>query len=117
MTQQRNGPPQSGVPAPPGTGNHDRHVDNTENTSCGPGPDLLADLRRRREAAIRLDGSENPDPVFPGRQFHPASTGLRALGYREGYAAAIRYVLREFGEHLSELSRAKLTAIANRSGE
>lgn len=83
----------------------------------GKQPDQLAAMRRRREAAVRLSGSDNPDPVIPGRQFHRAPTGFRAAGYRQGYAAALRYVLREFGDHLSDVARAKLTAIANRSGE
>lgn len=78
--------------------------------------DQLADLRRRRAAAVRLDGA-NPDPLYTGRKFHCPSTGLRAAGYRQGYVAAIRYVLREFGEYLGEIGRAKLAAIANRSGE
>ncbi|KAA1248764.1 hypothetical protein F0Q45_18775 [Mycobacterium simiae] len=79
--------------------------------------DQLADLRRRREAAVRSDGGENPDPVFQGRQFHPAPTGLRAAGYRQGYAACLRFVLREFGQELSDISRAQLNVIVNRSGK
>lgn len=76
--------------------------------------DEFANLRRRRGAAVRLEGV-NPDPVYPGRQFHRPSTGLRADGYRQGYAAALRYVLREFGDCLNEIGRAKLIAIVKRS--
>jgi hypothetical protein len=41
---------------------------------------------------------------------------LRAAGYREGYVAALWYVLREFRSQLDELARAKLAAITERSG-
>lgn len=75
--------------------------------------DPHAGLRCRREAAVRTPGG---DPLYPGRRFRRASTGLRADGYRQGYAAALRYVLREFGSDLSNLAQAKITAIAERSG-
>lgn len=76
--------------------------------------DALAAYRRRRESALRLDGSQDPDPLHPGRRHHRPSTGLRASGYREGYAAALRWLLREHSAHINELLRAKVAAMLNR---
>ncbi|OBF92182.1 hypothetical protein A5791_14480 [Mycobacterium sp. 852002-51163_SCH5372311] len=73
------------------------------------------ELHRRREAAVRLEGA-NPDPVFPGRRYHRAPTGFRAAGYRQGYTAALTWILREHSTHISELLREKLAAIIVRSG-
>jgi hypothetical protein len=76
--------------------------------------EALAALRRRHAAAVRLPG-ENPDPLHPGRRYHRPSTGLRAAGYREGYVAALRWLLREHPEHIHELLRSKITAIIERA--
>lgn len=76
--------------------------------------DALEALRRRHAAAVRLPG-ENPDPLHPGRRYHRPSTGLRASGYREGYAAALRWLLREHSEHISDVLRAKVAAILERT--
>jgi hypothetical protein len=70
--------------------------------------------QRRRAAAVRLPGG---DPLFPGTRFHRAPTGFRASGYREGYLAALRYVLRDLEVHPLELVRAKLAAIVSRGGD
>ena len=73
-----------------------------------------ADLQRRRESAVRLPG-DDPDPVHPGRRYHRPTTGLRADGYRDGYASALRWLLGQHSEHIDELLRAKLSAIVARS--
>jgi hypothetical protein len=77
--------------------------------------DELRGRQRRRESAVRMPG-DNPDPEHPGRRYHRPSTGLRADGHCQGYVAALSYVLREFGPQLDDLTRAKLTAIAERRG-
>jgi hypothetical protein len=112
MSDTRNGPPKSEgrPPQPP--------IASPKTTStCNDTPSAFDDLathRLRRESAVRLTGTD-PDPLHPGRQYHRPPTGFRAAGYRDGYAAAIRYVLREFGSHLDEIVRAKLAAIVSRS--
>lgn len=85
-------------------------------TTAADAPEHTADRRHegpplRRAAAVRLPGG---DPLFPGTRFHRASTGFRASGYRDGYLAALRYVLRELEVHPLELVRAKLAAIVSR---
>jgi hypothetical protein len=55
-----------------------------------------------------------PRALRARRAYLPA-TGLRASGYREGYAACLRWVQREFEEHLDEIGRARLAAIMARS--
>jgi len=55
----------------------------------------------------------NHDPTRYRR--HRPSTGLRASGFREGYAASLCWVQREFGEHLDQIGRARLAAIVARS--
>jgi hypothetical protein len=49
------------------------------------------------------------------RRPYKPSTGLRASGFREGYAAALCWVQGEFGEDLDEIGRARLTAVVARS--
>jgi hypothetical protein len=49
------------------------------------------------------------------RRYRRESTGLRASGFREGYAAALRWSQREFDEHLDEIGRARLGAVVARS--
>ncbi len=49
------------------------------------------------------------------RRPYKPSSGLRASGYREGYAACLRWVQREFDEHLDEIGRARLATILARS--
>jgi hypothetical protein len=66
----------------------------------------------RRATAVRLPGG---DPDNPGTRYHRPSTGLRASGYRQGYTASLRWVQREFGEHLDEIGRSRLAAILARS--
>ncbi|MDT5354457.1 MAG: hypothetical protein QOJ56_2989 [Mycobacterium sp.] len=51
------------------------------------------------------------------RRPYKPSTGLRASGYREGYAAALRWTQAEFHEHLDEIGRARLAAVVARSEE
>src|ERR1700677_4387028 len=111
MTEKQ-GPPESEGRAPHPTIAPPEPTDTHKDTRSGF--DELAAHRLRRESAVRLTGAD-PDPVSPGRQYHKAPTGYRAAGYREGYAAALRYVLREFGSHLDELARTKLAAIIRRS--
>jgi hypothetical protein len=93
-------------------------ADDLNDTAPGSGRrstfDALDALRRRHAAAVRLPG-ENPDPLHPGRRYHRPSTGLRASGYRDGYAAALRWLLREQSDHINDLLRAKLTAIIERT--
>jgi hypothetical protein len=109
MTENDLGPPDlenppavnEGASTPPDTGNLTPF-------------DELRGRQRRRESAVRMVG-ENPDPEHPGRRYHRPSTGLRADGYRQGYVAALRYVLRESGPQLNDLTRAKLAAIIKRS--
>lgn len=119
MTEQQHGPPKKvGAPKGPNaetSGHHTTTTDKHQDTGYHRPTafDALAAGRRRREAAVRTPGG---DPLHPGRGFHRASTGLRAAGYRQGYAAALRYVLREFSSELSDLAQAKITAIAARSG-
>jgi hypothetical protein len=48
------------------------------------------------------------------RPYKP-STGLRASGYREGYAACLHWVQIEFDEHLDEIGKARLAAVIARS--
>ena len=50
-----------------------------------------------------------------GRRPYKPSTGLRANGYREGYAASLRWVQREFHEHLDEIGRTRLEVLLARS--
>jgi hypothetical protein len=40
---------------------------------------------------------------------------MRASGFREGYAAALRWTQSEFHEHLDEIGRARLAAVVARS--
>jgi hypothetical protein len=49
------------------------------------------------------------------RRPYKPSTGLRASGFRKGYAAALRWSQREFDEHLDEIGRARLGAVVARS--
>jgi hypothetical protein len=49
------------------------------------------------------------------RRPYKPSTGLRASGYREGYAACLRWVLSDLNEHLDPVSSARLAAIVTRS--
>lgn len=50
-----------------------------------------------------------------GRRPYKPSTGLRASGYREGYTAALRWTLRELGEHLDDIGRTRLEVLLARS--
>lgn len=43
------------------------------------------------------------------------STGLRASGYREAWAAALLWFQREFDEHLDPIGKARLAAVVARS--
>jgi hypothetical protein len=86
-------------------------ADQPDNT----GFDDLAAQQRRRASAVRLTGA-HPDPLHPGRRYHRPPTGLRAAGYRDGYLAALRWVLREHASGIDELVRAKLAAIISRMG-
>lgn len=54
-------------------------------------------------------------PPCAGRRPYKPSTGLRASGFREGYAAALRWMQTEFHEHLDEVGRARLAVIVARS--
>ncbi|AYE95360.1 hypothetical protein C0J29_11730 [Mycobacterium paragordonae] len=54
--------------------------------------DALSGSRKRREAAVRLMGG---DPAYPGElRCHQPSTGLRALGFREGFQRGANDALR-----------------------
>ena len=116
MTQERRNP---GTPARATSTTPIADDDNTSQLADTPADprtefDELAGRQRRREAAVRLPGAD-PDPLHPGRRYHRPTTGFRAAGYRQGYAAALRWVLREHAAHVDELLRAKLAAIINRS--
>lgn len=74
--------------------------------------DGLAANQRRRGAAVRTEGG---DPEYPGTSYHRPTTGFRATGYREGYIAALGWVLREHAANIDELLRAKLAAVINRA--
>ncbi len=91
----------------------------TAPSTTADAPEHTADHRHdgpplRREAAVRIPGG---DPLFPGTRYHRAPTGFRASGYRQGYLAALRYVLRELEVHPLELIRAKLTTIISRGDD
>jgi hypothetical protein len=68
----------------------------------------------RREAAVRSWPGENPDPQFPGRRYQKPSTGLRANGFREGFARGALDSLREIWPALDEAGRARAAEIAAR---
>jgi hypothetical protein len=71
----------------------------------------------------RPGGTETASQTLPqvtvnsttSRRPYKPPTGLRASGFREGYAAALCWVQGEFGEHLDEIGRARLTAVVARS--
>jgi hypothetical protein len=92
-------------------------LETTTTTAYDTAPEFddLAARQRRRGAAVRMIG-DNPDPLHRGRRYHRPTTGLRAAGYRQGYVAALRYVLREFASQLDDLARTKLATIIKRSG-
>jgi hypothetical protein len=58
---------------------------------------------------------ENPDPENAGRRYHRPTTGLRAAGYRDGWAAALGWVVNEHPTDISDLLRDKLAVIIKRS--
>jgi hypothetical protein len=101
---------------------HHRDGRPTTNTTSPPQADPAEFRRydglrgnaRRRAAAVRLPG-ENPDPLHPGHRYHRPSTGLRASGYREGYFAALQWVLLESSGCVDEPLRAEITAILKRA--
>ena len=64
-------------------------------------------------AASHLNGHRRQDGY--ARRPHRAPVGHYARGYREGYAAALRWIQSEFGEHLDEIGRARLAAVVARS--
>ena len=111
MIERKSGQP--GQLATPSTA-ADAPNDNAPGSGRRSAFDALEALQRRHAAAVRLPG-ENPDPLHPGRRYHRPSTGFRASGYREGYAAALRWLLREHSEHINDLLRATLTAILERT--
>jgi hypothetical protein len=49
------------------------------------------------------------------RRSHRAPLGHYPRGYREGYAAALRWSQGEFAEHLDNIGRARLAAVVARS--
>jgi hypothetical protein len=66
-----------------------------------------------RQGRPSLNYTNNPYTTV--RRDRRPSTGLRASGFREGYAAALRWSQREFDEHLDEIGRARLGAVVARS--
>jgi hypothetical protein len=58
-----------------------------------------------------------PRAVFGAlrRRPHRAPVGHYPRGYREGYAAALRWTQRELNDHLGEIGRARLGAVVARS--
>lgn len=117
MTENDSGPPDEkngGAPTPENAGHHHHQHRQSSRPLRYEHANVPEDLWRRREAAVRLVGA-NPDPLFPGRRYHRPAAGHRASGYREGYSAALEYVLHEFGSQLDDLSHAKIGAIIKRS--
>jgi hypothetical protein len=92
------------------------HTECAESTSyVGPTATVFPrhdGLGHRRDAAVRLPGG---DPMSPGTRYHRPPIGFRASGYRDGYAAALRWILNEHATLINESLRAKLTAIVARS--
>jgi hypothetical protein len=75
----------------------------------GRGAAVLADHRRRRAAAVRMEGG---DPEHPGTRFHRPSTGLRASGFREGFARGGQDALRRAWALIPEEYRAAIEGLA-----
>lgn len=62
------------------------------------GAAFLAGHRRRREAAVRLEGG---DPEHPGHARHHLSAGVTLTGLREGHTYGVRYACRELWRFLN----------------
>lgn len=72
--------------------------------------DVLAGLRRRREHVLRSEGGDPEDP--DDRRFHRASTGLRAVGFRYGFARGGTDALRRVWPFIPAEHRGDVTRIA-----
>jgi hypothetical protein len=98
----------------PSTNTNGHQTANTDDSTASSHPAVSSDLQRRRESAVRLPG-DNPDPLHRGRRIHRPATGFRAAGYKDGYAAALRWVLNAHSTDLDEMLRAKLATIIERA--
>lgn len=72
--------------------------------------DVLAGLRSRREHSLRSEGG---DPDYPGdRKYQRPSTGLRAAGYRQGFACGGTDALRRVWAYVAAEHRTEVARIA-----
>ncbi|WP_142256601.1 hypothetical protein [Mycobacterium colombiense] len=71
--------------------------------------DKLAALRRRREAAMRMEGG---DPEHPGRKYHRPALGIAAFHFREGFARGGLDALQRIWAFIPTEHRAAVRAIA-----
>jgi hypothetical protein len=84
-------PPEREKPAPPQDRPSHHYTNGSHSTACGQQA-VFAALRRRP---------------------HRAPVGHYPRGYREGYAAALRWT--QFDDHLGDIGRARLAAVVARS--
>ena len=86
-----------------------RNADDTQQGDQQPF-NVLTGARRRREYAVRLDGG---DPDYPGDlRFHQPSTGLRAAGFRHGFACGGTDALRRVWAYIPAEHRGDVVRIA-----
>ncbi|MFV8319921.1 hypothetical protein [Mycobacterium sp. 23] len=72
--------------------------------------DVLVGLRDRREHALRTEGG---DPDYPGdRRYHRPSSGLRASGFRCGFACGGTDALRRIWPYIAAEHRGDVARIA-----
>lgn len=86
-------PPEREKPAPPQDRPSLNFTSDSHSTACG---------RQAAFDALR-------------RRLHRSPVGHYPRGYREGYAAALRWTQRELNDHLGEIGRARLGAVVARS--
>ncbi len=107
-----NGPPkEDGPPEGPIHSLSGRHATCTNSQSTA----TLGQLRLRRAASLRLLRPESgcADPEYPrDTRFHRPPTGLRASGFREGYACGAIDVLRKIWPDLDDTARARAATLA-----
>jgi hypothetical protein len=114
VTEPNTGPPiEDGAPeGPTGFRGSATTPTNTKNTATNHRQrfDALAGLRQRREHAVRVEGG---DPEYPGDlQYHQPSTGLRASGFRQGFACGGTDALRRVWRYIPDEYRGLVSRIA-----
>lgn len=100
------------------TSNH-HEADGTVDSSGDPRQavhDVLAGMRRRREAALRSEGG---DPETNARRFHRLTSGLMDCGYRFGFGRGGCDALRRVWPYVAPEHRGEIARIAAeyRAGE